>query len=61
MLVIQRIEGEGFSVGNSVKIHIVKVRGDKVKIGIEAPRDMEVLRDDAIVRIPQPSKNSEVY
>ena len=44
MLVLSRNENEQIIIGENVVITIVRVRGDKVRIGIEAPRDMPVNR-----------------
>lgn len=46
MLVISRKKGEAFLVGNKVKISIVDIRGDKVRIGIVAPKNVTVLREE---------------
>jgi carbon storage regulator len=37
MLVLSRRKGESVMVGNQVRITVVDVRGDQVRIGIEAP------------------------
>lgn len=46
MLVLSRKEAQRIRVGDSVVVTIVKVSGDKVRVGIEAPSDMLVLRDE---------------
>jgi carbon storage regulator len=46
MLVLSRKQNERIRVGNSVVVTVVRVNGDKVRIGIEAPSDMKVLRDE---------------
>ncbi|TWT78516.1 hypothetical protein Pla123a_13090 [Posidoniimonas polymericola] len=46
MLVLSRKETQRIRVGDSVVVTIVKVSGDKVRVGIEAPSDMLVLRDE---------------
>lgn len=46
MLVLSRKETQRIRVGDSVVVTIVKVSGDKVRVGIEAPQDMLVLRDE---------------
>jgi len=46
MLVLSRKQNERIRVGDSVVVTIVRVSGDKVRIGIEAPADMRVLRDE---------------
>lgn len=46
MLVLSRRETERVRLGDSIVITVVRVAGDKVKLGIEAPTDMRVLRDE---------------
>ena len=46
MLVLSRKEDERIRIGESIVITIVGISGDKVKIGIEAPRDVLVLREE---------------
>jgi carbon storage regulator len=46
MLVLSRKQNERIRVGDSVVVTVVRVNGDKVRIGIEAPADMRVLRDE---------------
>ncbi len=46
MLVLSRKQNERIRVGESVVVTVVRVNGDKVRIGIEAPADMRVLRDE---------------
>jgi len=46
MLVLSRRERERVRLGNSIVVTIVRVSGDKVRLGIEAPPDMLVLRDE---------------
>jgi carbon storage regulator len=46
MLVLSRKQGQQIFVGSSVVVTIVRVSGDKVRIGIEAPDEMRVLRGE---------------
>ncbi|MDZ4817439.1 MAG: carbon storage regulator [Planctomycetota bacterium] len=46
MLVLSRKESERIKVGDSIVVTVVRVAGDKVRLGIEAPADMVVLRDE---------------
>ena len=46
MLVLSRKQNERIRVGDSVVVTIVRVSGDKVRIGIEAPANVRVLRDE---------------
>ena len=46
MLVLTRQRGETIIVDGNIIITIIEVRGDKVRIGIEAPRDVSVHREE---------------
>ena len=46
MLVLSRKQNERIRVGDSVVVTVVRVSGDKVRIGIEAPPSVRVLRDE---------------
>lgn len=48
MLVISREQGESFTIGNDIKIVVVQIKPGKVRIGIDAPRDVQVVRDNAV-------------
>lgn len=47
MLVLTRRESQQIQIGDSVRIHIVEIKGTRVRIGIEAPRDIRVARAEA--------------
>lgn len=51
MLVLSRKQNERIRVGESVVVTVVRVNGDKVRIGIEAPSTMKVLRDELEVEV----------
>ncbi len=46
MLVLSRKEAQRIRVGNDIVVTVVKIAGDKVRVGIEAPGDVLVLRDE---------------
>ena len=46
MLVLSRKETERIRLGDSIVVTVVRVAGDKVRLGIEAPPDVLVLRDE---------------
>ncbi len=53
MLVLSRKESEKIMLGDSIVLTIVRVSGDRVRLGIEAPSDMLILRkelEDAAVK-----------
>ena len=46
MLVLSRRENERIRLGDSIVLTIVKVAGDRVRLGIEAPADLLILRGE---------------
>ncbi len=50
MLVLSRKESERIKLGDSIVVTVVRVAGDKVRLGIEAPADMLVLREELETR-----------
>lgn len=46
MLVLSRKQGEKVRLGESILVTVVRVSGDKVRLGIQAPREVLVLRDE---------------
>ena len=46
MLVLSRKEGERIKLGDSIIVTVVGVSGDKVRVGIQAPSDVLVLREE---------------
>jgi carbon storage regulator len=48
MLVLTRHSGDSIVIGDDIEITIVEVQGDKVKIGINAPKSIIVLRKELI-------------
>jgi carbon storage regulator len=52
MLVLSRKESQRIRLGDSIVITIVKISGDKVRVGIDAPANVLVLRDELEARTP---------
>lgn len=48
MLILTRRIGEGVYVGDDVKIVILGIRGSQVRIGIEAPDDVNIVREELL-------------
>lgn len=46
MLVITRKRDEGFLIGENIKVTVVEISKDRVKIGIDAPGDVKIVRNE---------------
>lgn len=53
MLILTRRIGETLMVGDDVTITVLKVNGNQIRIGIEAPNDVAVHREEVYLRIQQ--------
>ena len=46
MLVITRKTGEGLRMGENIRVTVVEIAKDRVKLGIEAPSDIRIIRNE---------------
>lgn len=53
MLVLSRKKGESIMIGKDIEIVILQTEGDTVKIGIQAPKNVEILRKEIYENIQQ--------
>ncbi len=51
MLILSRKKGEAIQIGPDIEISITAIQGDQVKIGINAPKNVEVYRKEVWVEI----------
>ena len=51
MLVITREVGEKFSIGDNITVQVLAVNGNQVRLGITAPKDVKINRDEVYHRI----------
>lgn len=56
MLILTRKSGEGIRIGDIISLKIIEIRGNQVRIGIDAPRDLSVHRDEIYVLIQDQNK-----
>lgn len=48
MLVLTRRRGESIEIGKDIVVTVVEIQGDKVKIGINAPKEIPVMRRELL-------------
>lgn len=53
MLVLTRKSGQKIIIGDDVEVTIIKVSGEQVSVGIEAPRELSIYREELIREIKQ--------
>ena len=56
MLALSRKKNEAIVVNNNVEITILEIKGDQVKLGISAPREVPVYRKEVYVQIQEANK-----
>ncbi len=59
MLVLSRKKDEKIMIGENISIMVVEIRGDKVRLGIEAPRDVTVHRQEVFEAIKRRELGAE--
>lgn len=59
MLVLSRKKNESIIINNDIKIVVVEIRGDKVRLGVEAPREVPVHRHEVYEAIQRSNEASE--
>lgn len=58
MLALTRKKGEALVINNNIEVTILEVRGDQVKIGISAPKDVPIYRKEVYLQIQEENKES---
>ena len=58
MLALTRKKGDALVINNNIEITILDVRGDQVKIGISAPKDVPIYRKEVYLQIQEENKAS---
>jgi carbon storage regulator len=58
MLVLTRKIGESIKINEDVKITVIDVKGKNIRLGIEAPRDTKIYREEVFLRIKQENRSA---
>ena len=56
MLALSRKKGEALVISNNIEVTILEIKGDQVKIGISAPREVPVYRKEIYLQIQDSNK-----
>ena len=51
MLVLSRHKDEAIVIDGQIKVTIVEIKGDKIRLGIEAPREIAVWREELVASV----------
>ena len=58
MLILTRKVGESVLIGDNISITVLSVRGNQVKLGVQAPKEVSVHREEIYQRIKQTQDES---
>lgn len=58
MLVVTRKPGEGIKIGDDVEITIIKIDDNSVKVSINAPREVKILRSELYKEVEEENINA---
>lgn len=58
MLALTRKKGESLVLNNNIEITVLEIRGDQVKIGISAPKEVPIYRKEVYLQIQEETKEA---
>ena len=58
MLALTRKKGESIVINNNIEISVLEIRGDQIKIGISAPKNVPVYRKEVYLQIQKENEAS---
>ncbi len=58
MLALTRKKGESLIVNNNIEITVLEIRGDQIKLGISAPKDVPIYRKEVYLQIQKENQAS---
>jgi carbon storage regulator len=53
MLILTRKQGESVAIGDDIKVTVVEIQGKQVKLGVKAPREISVHRQEVYEKIQE--------
>ena len=58
MLALTRKKGEALVLNNNIEVTILEIRGDQVKIGVSAPKEIPIYRKEVYLQIQKENEES---
>lgn len=58
MLALSRKKNEALIINNNIEITVLEIKGEQVKLGISAPKDVPVYRKEVYVQIQEANKEA---
>ena len=60
MLALSRKKGEALMINNDIEITILEIKGEQVKIGISAPKEVPVYRKEVYIQIQEATRQLQI-
>ena len=58
MLALSRKKNESIVINNNIEVTVLDIRGDQIKLGISAPKDVPIYRKEVYIQIQKRSRYS---
>lgn len=58
MLILTRKIGENIAIGGSIKVHVLDIKGKQVRLGIEAPTETAIYREEVYHKILKENRSA---
>lgn len=58
MLILTRKPGESLYIGDNIKVTIVELKGNQIRVGIDAPSDLRIYREEIYVQILEENRKA---
>lgn len=58
MLALSRKQGESIMIGNNIEITVLEVKGEQIKLGISAPKNIPVYRKELYTQIQEANRET---
>jgi carbon storage regulator len=58
LLILTRKVGESIAIGDDIQVSVVEIKGTQVKLGIRAPKDVTVHREEIYLKIQEENKRA---
>ncbi|NGZ76122.1 carbon storage regulator CsrA [Saccharibacillus alkalitolerans] len=58
MLVLSRKKGESIVIGDDIELTVLAVEGDTIKLGIKAPKHVDILRKEILVSVQENNESA---
>lgn len=60
MLVLSRKINETIKIGNDIEIRILEIKGDTVRIGVDAPKEVDILRGELVLSVSETNTEATI-